>query len=244
VSALPRVDWLEARSLDEVFTALDRPGSRIYAGGTDLLVALKERRRGVADVRLLVDVKSVAEARGITRRGDSLRIGAVTSAHELVRHPLVAGHASALREAAAVTASPALRHRATVGGNLTTPHPAGDVATALLALEAAVEIASHDGRISVVPVDRVLERSDGRAASEFIVAVRVPIGGDSAYEKLGSRQGFGRARSAVAVCERAGAIRVALANVGERPRIAGGTDLDEPFAALLERARRRLEGGS
>lgn len=247
MSTLPPFDYLRARSVDQVLEALQQPGARIFAGGTDLLVALAERRPGVADVRVLVDIKAVEDAGGVAVRSEALHIGAATTAHELAIHPLVARHAAALGEAAAVTASPALRHRATVGGNLATPHPAGDVATALLALGATAEIATAGGGRAAVPVDRLLDPGARPSGSEFIVAVRVPLGGDSAYEKMGRRRGFSRAQTAVAVCLRGETMRVAVAGPGERPRLVGaptddGDPLDDVSAALLARARRRIGG--
>jgi CO/xanthine dehydrogenase FAD-binding subunit len=249
MTGLPRVGYVRARNLDEVLAALREPGARIYAGGTDLLVALKERRPSVAEVRLLVDIKSVTDARGVTEGAGALRIGALTTANELAIHPLVARHAAALSEAAAGTASPALRHRATVGGNLTTPHPAGDVATALLALDATVEMVSKDGERTEVPVYRLLGRPDSGPTSSLLVAVRVALGANSAYEKMGLRRGFSRARAAVAVSRRQGELRIALAGRAERPRLvpdpaAGGMPLEQPHGALLACALQRIGADS
>ena len=81
---------------------------------------------------------------GIVDVGDSLRVGAAVRPHTLAASRLARRVAPALAEAAAATSSPALRRRGTVGGNIVTPHPAGDVATALLALGATVEIADND----------------------------------------------------------------------------------------------------
>ena len=79
------------------------------------------------------------------------------------------------------------------------------------------------------------------------MAVQVPLGGDSAYEKMGRRRGFSRARTAVAACRRGETLRVAVAGPWERPRLVGapgdsGDPLDDVAAALLARGRRRLGG--
>ena len=130
MSDLPDLAYVRPRHLGAARAALARPGAHVYAGGTDLLVALHERRPWARFVRTLVDVKALAPARGIVARGNTVRIGALVTAAELAASPLVRRAAPVLAEAARLTSSPALRRRGTVGGNLATPHPAGDVATA------------------------------------------------------------------------------------------------------------------
>lgn len=217
MTALPELSYTRPRSLTEAITALKRQGARAYAGGTDILVALAHRQPWVRAVTELVDIKDLAAARGITNRSASLRIGALTTAAELATHPAIGRHARALAEAAGHTAAPALRRRGTIGGNLGTPHPAGDLTIALLALGATVELVGGDGRRRRVTVGQYLRPSTAR--SRLVLAVHVPKCPGSAFEKLGARRGFSRSIVAVAVA------------LGEPGGVAIGGTAQRPFAA-------------
>ncbi|MBL0172136.1 MAG: FAD binding domain-containing protein [Gemmatimonadaceae bacterium] len=63
MSDLPILSYCRPGSVEGVLHALQRRGARIYAGGTDLLVALRQRHASVRTVRVLVDIKGVGDAR-------------------------------------------------------------------------------------------------------------------------------------------------------------------------------------
>jgi len=216
VTDLPHVGFLRGATLAGTIEQLQRRGAVPYAGGTDLLVELSERRERSAAIRLLVDIKQIPEARGIEQVNGWLRVGALSTASDLMYSDPVRRHAPALAEAAALTAAPALRRRGTLGGNLCTPHPAGDVATALLALDASVEIAGVAGS-RLARVAEILGAGHGPRTDEVILAARVYEGERSAFEKFGPRLTFCRAIVAAAVCRRGQAIAVALAGVAPHP---------------------------
>ncbi len=240
-SDLPPLRYVRPTGLADALTALALPGACIYAGGTDLVVALGERRPWTRFVRTVVDVKALAEARGLGRHGRGLRIGALTTAHELAHDPRVRRLVPVLAEAAAMTASPALRRRGTVGGNLVTPHPAGDVTTALLALGAEVEVAV--GRRVVVEPPPVFLAAQAKAwpRQRLVLGVRVPAAPRSAFERLAPRSAFSRALVAVAVAVVGRRPRVALGGLGARPLLAPATAdaLRTPPASRATRATER-----
>jgi len=230
MSDLPTLRYSRPQSLDEALAAIARRGACIYAGGTDLLVALTERRPWTRFVREVVDIKALEAARGITLAGAELRIGALVTAHELASHPGVRRHAAALAEAASLTSAPALRRRGTLGGNLTTPHPAGDVTTALLALDAVVEVADR-GTVGALPLtDFMTSQAQQWPRQRLILAVRVPRCRRSAFEKVAARAAFSRSLVAVAVAVVGRRLQVALGGLRERPFLA-----TETSAALQQR---------
>lgn len=217
MSDLPPLRYTRPPTLRAALTALARPGTCIYAGGTDLLVALGERRPWARFVRELVDVKGIGEARGVARVDGMLRIGALVTAAELADDRTVRRYAPALAEAARLTSAPALRGRGTVGGNLVTPHPAGDVATALVALDATVEVAGARG-LRLVPIaDFIGGQAGAWPRQRIVLAVRVVSSPASAFEKIADRAAFGRALVAAAVVTHGCAVRVALGGLGARP---------------------------
>ncbi|WP_136660706.1 FAD binding domain-containing protein [Nitratireductor sp. XY-223] len=134
--------------------------SRFMAGGTLLMVAVNYGNQGFDRIVRTSD-RRLGE---ISNAGDRVHIGAgVTMAKVAASRDL-----AFLAPAARSVGGPAIRNRATVGGNLFAPHPYGDFATALLALDATVHWA--DGREE--PIETVLQnrgQSIGLAA-----AVSVP----------------------------------------------------------------------
>jgi CO/xanthine dehydrogenase FAD-binding subunit len=220
---LPTLRYSRPTRVDEALAALARPGACIYAGGTDLLPALGERRPWARFVRELVDIKALAAAHGITSRGTTLRLGALTTAQALATHPAVRRYAAALAEAANQTSAPALRGRGTIGGNLTTPHPAGDVTTALLALGASVEVAEGDAVRTLPLADFMSAQAATWPHQQLVLAVRVRRCRRSAFERLAARAAFSRALVAVAVAVVDRRVQVALGGLRARPFLATST---------------------
>jgi CO/xanthine dehydrogenase FAD-binding subunit len=167
--------------------------------------------------------------------GGTLRIGATATLTQLLTQPAV----PMLREAARNTASWSIRNMGTVGGNLFTPPPGGDVAVALLALDAGVTLAGPRG-------ERVLPLADfftgfltnQLAADELLVELQVPIRSDpTAFIKFGRKHANTPAVVTVAVrLEWDGNVvadaRIALGAVGPHPirardaeRVLVGTSL-------------------
>ncbi len=116
MTALPAFELIRARSLAEVQAAKEsHPGSRLLAGGTDLLANL---RHGLGEPDLLIDITGLPHIGEITDEGEGLRIGAGVSLAGLALDPLIARHFPALAKAAAMIAGPGHRSSATLGGNL------------------------------------------------------------------------------------------------------------------------------
>lgn len=107
-------EFTSPQTLDDAF-ALWTDQSRWFAGGTDLL---PEMRLGLARFARLVNLKQIAELRGITQTSAGVRIGALTTLTELAESKIIRDHYGALAEACDFSASPQLRNVATIGGNL------------------------------------------------------------------------------------------------------------------------------
>jgi 4-hydroxybenzoyl-CoA reductase subunit beta len=115
---LPRFDYLDPTSFQEACSLLREHGEQaaILAGGTDLLVRMKQR---TVSPRYLVNLQSIPDHDGITdTEGGGLRIGALTTLHTLTTSPAIQAQAPILAQAARRVASPQIRHLATLGGNL------------------------------------------------------------------------------------------------------------------------------
>jgi CO/xanthine dehydrogenase FAD-binding subunit len=152
-----------------------------------------------------------------------LRIGALVTAEQLASSRLVRRDAPVLAQAAAATSAPALRRRGTVGGNIVTPHPAGDVTTALLALAATVELVDGDGVRETALAELSAPDSREQIGRRIILAVTLRKCRASAFEKFGSRTGFSRSVVAVATALHADGVGLALGAMNDRPFAASRT---------------------
>jgi xanthine dehydrogenase small subunit len=126
-------------NLDECFEILaSNPDACLIAGGTDLVVEANLRSRRWSH---LLSVEAVAELREFSESANSVVIGAALPLSEIATH--WPGAPEFFHQWLRLFASPPLRNRATLGGNLATASPIGDGAPLLLALDAVVHLASH-----------------------------------------------------------------------------------------------------
>ncbi|MCX7635608.1 MAG: FAD binding domain-containing protein, partial [Syntrophales bacterium] len=111
-------------TLDELWELLDTwPGAGLYAGGTDLLPAL---RRGEVDPPALICLERIAELQGVREEGDEIWIGAATTFRRILEAKVVVAHLPVLAAAVHTIGSPLIRSLGTIGGNIITASPAGD----------------------------------------------------------------------------------------------------------------------
>ncbi len=113
---LPGFTYTRAKTVAEAVRLLATPGTKIHAGGTDLLGCLRD---GVFGAKSLVSLGGLKELRGIAPLpGGGLRIGALTTHGEIAADKTIVGSYRALAQASASVASPQLRNQGTIGGNL------------------------------------------------------------------------------------------------------------------------------
>lgn len=176
LAPIPRFDYVAPATLQDLFGALDGGGKKVVmiAGGTDLMIALKER---TVAPDLVVDISRLrAELGGIGLSEGVLRIGALATFSQIESDPLVQRHAVALQQAAANVGTLQIRSIATLGGNLVTASPAADSAPPLIALGASVTLMSRSGR-RTLPVQSLFtgpKRSSLREG-EVVAWVEVPV---------------------------------------------------------------------
>jgi carbon-monoxide dehydrogenase medium subunit len=167
-------DYLRASSIAETGELLrQHPGAKILAGGHSLIPMLKLRLTTPAT---LIDIGRIAELKGITLVGGSLRVGALTTHAELVSSPLVREHVPALTEAADQVGDPAVRNRGTIGGNVAHADPASDLPTVLTALEARFELVGEAGVTTCTPAT-FFQGMMATAVGEHdvLTAIEIPI---------------------------------------------------------------------
>jgi CO/xanthine dehydrogenase FAD-binding subunit len=222
------------------------PDARVLAGGTDLVIRLRD---GSMTPGLVVDVKRIPElAPGIRGADDgTLVIGATTVMTDIAAHPVIRRDLAALAEAAAVVGSVQIRNRATIAGNLCNASPAADTAPALL-VHGAVVVAAGPGGVRRIPLDAFFVRSGVTTleAGELVTAVEIPAPAAriaSAHERRTRRRGHDLASVTVACgVDGSGTTRIAFGSVGPRPLLrlddtgvlADPASADEARAAAFE----------
>ena len=230
-------------SLEEAVALLAEhgPDARVLAGGTDLVIRLRD---GSARPTVVVDLKRIRDlAPGIRMVGDMLEIGATTVMTDIAADPLVRRNAPALAEAAAVVGSVQIRNRATLAGNICNASPAADTAPALL-VHAATVVAIGPGGTRRIPLDEFFVRSGVTtlARGEIVTAIEIPAPASritSAHQRRTRRRGHDLA--SVTLCcgvDDAGVTRVAFGSVGPRPllRLDTAGVLADPSASPEARA--------
>ncbi len=136
-------------SLDNLRTVLHTApeNTRILAGGTDILLELKQDIEPSID--LMVDVTSIPELQRFEENEDQLFIGAAVPLSTIAASPVVGKYALALQEACRLIGGPQVRNVATLGGNVAHALPAADGSISLLSLDASAQIMETSGKITV-----------------------------------------------------------------------------------------------
>jgi carbon-monoxide dehydrogenase medium subunit len=182
----PTFDYYRARSVADAQQLLARyPGAKLLAGGHSLVPLMKLR---LASPPAVVDIGRIPELRGVTRHGNDLRIGALTTHAELAASVDLRMGAPALAEAAALVGDPAVRNRGTIGGNIAHADPASDLPTVLVALDARIVVAGAHGD-RTIPAEQFFTGIMTTALEEREILVAIQLHActrhqGAAYEKF------------------------------------------------------------
>jgi xanthine dehydrogenase small subunit len=146
------------------------PEAQPIAGGTDLGVESNLRYRRW---RHLVSLEAIGELREFSETNESVRVGAALPLTDIAR--IWRNAPEVLHVWMRLFASPAIRNRATLGGNLATASPIGDAAPLLAALDAVIHIAGPDGR-RIVSLSSFFTgyRQTALARNELLTAIEIP----------------------------------------------------------------------
>ena len=143
--ALSEIKFFNPETLTETFELLAAlPNPRIIAGGTDLLVDMKE---GLVEAENLISLENIQEFKNILEKKEGIQIGAMVTPQEISSNALINTHLPALAEAAGSMASAQIRTQATIGGNIASAVPSADLPPTLIASEAAISlVCNHSNR--------------------------------------------------------------------------------------------------
>ncbi len=143
-----RFDYYRPSSLAEASTILREhgEGGLLLAGGTDVLVQIKEAGRPVRYVVSLADIEGLS---GIAEHASGLQIGARTRMVEVGSHPSIRARYSAVSDGASLVGSVQTRHLATIGGNVCNAAPSADTSPGLTVLSATAHASGPSGERAI-----------------------------------------------------------------------------------------------
>jgi carbon-monoxide dehydrogenase medium subunit len=217
-------DYHAPRSVADAIKLLGSlgPGAKLLAGGHSLLPMMKLR---FATPGALIDLGKIADLKGIVQSGSEIRIGAMTTEHELLNSRLIADKLPLLTEGVGVIADPQVRYRGTIGGDICHGDPANDHPALMLALDASFVLSGPKGERVVKADGYFVGLYETQAQpDEILTQIRIPIpaaGSGWAYTKFKRKTGdFATAAAAVLLQMKGGTVAkvsIALTNAGPTP---------------------------
>ena len=128
---------------DAVSLRLAHPEAHIIAGGSDVLVQMREGKRAGVE---LISIYGLDELRGVTMEADgTIRIGSLTSFSHITKDPIIQQYINVLGEAVDQVGGPQIRNIGTIGGNTCNGVTSADSASTLHAWDAIVELTGPNG---------------------------------------------------------------------------------------------------
>jgi carbon-monoxide dehydrogenase medium subunit len=216
-------EYHEPEALEAALQLLaENEGARCIAGGQTLVAMLNA---GLLEPSALVSLARIAELAGIAHYGRALRIGATVTHEAVAASAIVAREFPLIADTARAIAHPPIRSFGTIGGAVAHGDPNSDYPAALVASDAAIEIAGAKGRRAVPAAEFFQDYlTTALEPGEIVTAVIVPAppaGARGGYLKFARVDGdYATVSVAAIVCQQQNActhIAVALGAVGPRP---------------------------
>ena len=220
-------DYVKPKALQEALSLLEQGGddAQLIAGGQTLLATLNMR---LSEPAVLIDITDIAELKGISVVGDSLRIGALVTHTEIEDSELVAKHAPLLKAAAPHIAHRAIRNLGTWGGSLAYGDPAAEWPACSLTLRATMIIHGPAGERRISANDFFIDLyTTSLEPDEILVATEIPLASKQEvfyFHELARRHGDYAVAGLAAVAQKQGDVLTRCAftffSVGATPVMA------------------------
>ncbi len=207
-------------SLDEFWDMREKYGEAlVFAGGTDLFVKLRALNKYPP---VLIGLAGVKELQSIEELSGAVFIGAHATHTRLLSHPRIREHFPVLASALRSLGSPPIRNMGTIGGNICTASPAGDVLPPLYVLGAQVELRKKDGSRRV-PIREFILGPGTTALTDGELLSGVWLKKEDSFtihhfEKVGQRKAL-----AIAVASLAALVTTTETGIVEKARFAWGS---------------------
>lgn len=181
----------EAESVQHaVKLRLEHPEAQIIAGGSDVLVQMREGKRAGKE---LISIYMIDEMRGVSLdENESIRIGSLTSFSHITKDPIIQKYINVLGEAVDMVGGPQIRNIGTIGGNTCNGVTSADSASTLHAWDAIVEITGPNG-VRRIPIKEfyikagTVDLREGEIQTAIIIPKSAYEGYKGHYIKYGMR---------------------------------------------------------
>lgn len=190
------------------------------AGGTDLVIALKENK--ARDFDAIIDISALGELRGIEENKKNIYIGALTKISDIQTSKIIKNYAPALARACSMLGSKQIRNMATIGGNIVNASPVGDTLPPLYVYGA--KMVMTNGRWQkIVPLEKFITgyRKTILRNGEILKTVIIPKTKKcfSVFKKSGQRKAVVISKASLAlnglkILDKIKDIKIALGSVG------------------------------
>lgn len=213
-------DWyFEPSSISECVQLLNEygPEARLLAGGTDLVVRMRNRQ---VKVKAVISLNNIKELTRINKADDGLSVGAMVRLMDVAKSEALTGPWGVVRKGAGHVSSMQVRNVGTIGGNTCNASPSADTVPGLMVLDATAEIAGPKGSRSL-PLEKFF-LAPGKTAlerGEMLTGFKLPHfdrGNGCAYKKYSIR----------------GDTDIAIIGVGARLKIGAKGVVDEARLVL------------
>lgn len=226
--------------------------ARVIAGGHSLVPMMKLR---MADVPHLIDLQDIDTLRGIDVGADRIRIGAMTTQHDLINHDALTNAAPIIRETALQIADPQVRYMGTIGGNVANGDPGNDMPALMQCLDATFCLTGPNGDRTVSAREFYFAAyATDREDDEILTAIEFapPMPG-FAYEKQKRKIGDYATAAAAVLIQRDGdnctGASIAMTNLSDTPVFAEdaaevlvGTSVDSAaIAAAIDAMQQAID---
>ena len=226
----------QAKSVeDAIALRLAHPEADIIAGGTDVLVQMREGKRAG---KALISIQTLDEIRGIKLEEDgTLRIGSLTTFSHITKNPLIQEHINVLGEAVDMVGGPQIRNAGTIGGNTCNGAVSADSTATLHAYEAIIELTGPNG-IRRLPINEfyirpgVVDLREGEIQTGILIPKESYENTKGHYIKYAMREALDIATLATSVNVRLSEDKKTV----ERVRIAFGVAGPTPLRAFTAEA--------
>lgn len=190
------------KTVGELLKLLDKYKNMgfVLAGGTDLIIRMEEE---LDNPGALLDIKGIDELYRIEEKDQNIGIGANVTFSDILNSKLIRQKLPLLFEASATVASPGIRNRATLVGNICSAVPSLDSGPVLLNYEAEIMVESITGERNISILNWFTgPHKTAKRENEFVKMVKIPIpeiNAGGSYVKLGRYRGEDLAQAGVSV---------------------------------------------
>jgi len=213
-------EYIKTKNINETLLLLSKHNdkTKILAGGTDLIVHLKEE---IAKPDFVIDIKGLNDLNKIDFTEEYIFIGSGVTFTELIESEQIKEHLPILWEASKKVASIGIRNRATLVGNICSAVPSLDSAPALLVNDAEIIVQNINGKRIISIHDWFIgPKKTALKSDELVIGINILRKKHfGIYEKLGRYKGEDLAQAGIGIfVDETKNYRVAYCAVGPVPK--------------------------